>query len=159
MALTPSDFGKWWAALNVEFPVYNRTAPELEVVGKAWYKDLQHQTSDSLDFATRTWRKENSKRPHLADILRLCGTFHGRETFKRKQNTEWTDTNRCPCGCGGVRWALYLPHFNMTRDKLSCVTQGIDMLPLLGGEYLGNDGRGVPVWRYVTDAPMPLLNA
>lgn len=159
MALTLPEFTAWWEVMNAEFPTYKQSADDLAVVANEWYRDLRFQNVTALGEASRLWRRENAKRPHLSDIIKLCGTVHFREQAKAARNNEWADTNKCPCGCGGVRWALYLPHFELTRDKLSCLTKRIELLPLLGAEYIGNDTRGVPVWRYVSDAPIPLLTA
>lgn len=146
--LLREQFQSWWDSLNAEFPTYKLKDEQIESVARQWFRELQFQTPQILADATRAWRRQNSKRPHLSDILSLCGTLHLREqsVAQKKKSEEWTDTNVCPCGCDGARWALALSHIVATRDKLSCVARGVDTLPLAGGHCVGTDYRGVPVW-------------
>lgn len=148
--LTREQFNLWWDALNAEFPTYKLSDDQLAAVAKSWFRELQFQDLPILTEATREWRRATGKRPHISDILERCGRLHWVEVTiaKRKHEAEWTDTNVCPCGCGGVRWALALPHSRppMTRDRLSCSAWRVDVLPLADGHFIGNDYRGVPVW-------------
>lgn len=111
MSCTRSEFDAFWDDLNIDFPPYKVSAEELARQSDRWYEDLRVFTASALREGFRQYARKGSHRPKLSDIYAGAAKYTQdlRDTAANSRGLRAeSDSDRCPCGCGGKRWAMAL---------------------------------------------------
>lgn len=162
LRLTADRWAEIWAGVNTDYPLYRGTEAALAKQGQEWYQELRGCSLGAVNHAWSEYRKTGDKRPKLANLLALAAGYErwqlqARERYAHAQAASTpADPDRCPCGCGGVRWARVLTAPDgaprqwsdgkfVTRDELECLAARTAVRPA-GSQYAhGADNRRVLV--------------
>ena len=158
--LTADRWAQIWTAINADFPAYRVNDTLLATQGQEWYGELKRYSLGAVNYAWAQYRKEHERRPKLSHLLALCGSYDRRVLAaldKRKSHEDpETDPNRCPCGCGGIRWArvihgrdgeprMWTDGAYVTRDEIECKRTNANRVPAAKAHAHGHDSRGIPI--------------
>lgn len=118
---TDDTFGRFYAAVNVEWPQFGMADEEAEQQERRWRFALGSFPPESLAHAMKQALRFAKKRPKVADLIEWAQEHSAKiERPTDRVLPHWT---RCACGCGGKLWYLVLrdPVTNAVRHHAKTV--------------------------------------
>ena len=153
--ITVEQWEAIWRSINLDFKPFRVSDDDLALQGAEWYRSIRRYSNAAIEDAWAQYRTRFDTRPRLSHIMAGAREYTARVHDALMTSAKLRDQdnpNRCPCGCGGKRWARILTDDSgdpraigdqyVTRDELECLRLSVS---LTHGTKYGTDRRDVPM--------------